>query len=322
VKGNEEMFKKLIQVGFVTREPKRIMESFSSIYNVGPWYFLKFCPNNVKSMKVYGKKQEYEMNIAVCPVGDVRFEYIEPITKSIFKDFYDCYGENAIHHLKFSIKDYKEALSFFTSRGIKIIQTGHQSGDCGKNKYNFIDTQKELGFITEIVHVTKNFVKPQPDYWFPAGDSNFNPIFIKPSVIGIVVKNIEDKIKKYEEFEIGPWQIHDFGKESNLKFKAKMAFCSLDNAIIKLIEPKSDSIFSEHLSKYDEGIHHIKMEVDDYEKILKYLLAEGVNVIYSDNYLDKIHFSFLDTKKHLNFVVQISDKEINNKLRSDVILHP
>ncbi|MHB8280251.1 MAG: VOC family protein [Candidatus Humimicrobiaceae bacterium] len=260
------MFKKLIQVGFVTKELKRTLESFSNIYNIGPWYFLKFCAENVKSMTIYGKKQEYAMNVAVCPIGDVRFEYIEPITESIFTDFYDYYSENVIHHLKLEAKDYKEALHFLTARNINIIQTGHQSGDSGKNIYNFLDTQKEFGFITEIVHVTKNFVKPQPDFWFPSECNNLDPIFIKPSIIGIVVKNIEDKIKKYEEFNIGPWQIHNFGKESNLKIKAKMAFCRLDNIIFKLIEPQSDSIFSEHLSKYGEGIHHLKMEVDGYEK--------------------------------------------------------
>ena len=50
------MFKKLIQVGFVTRELERIMDNYINIYNIGPWYLLKFCPENVKSMTVYGKK--------------------------------------------------------------------------------------------------------------------------------------------------------------------------------------------------------------------------------------------------------------------------
>ena len=316
------MYKKIIQVGFISRELKRIMDSCINIYGIGPWYLLKFCPENVKSMTVYGKKQGYEMNVAVCPVGDVRFEYIEPLDKSIFSDFYDHYNENVIHHLKFDVKDYKEALNFFTAGNINIIQTGHQLGDRGKNMYNFLDTQKEFGFITEIVNVTKNFIKPRPDSWIGSGQGDFNPVFIKPSVIGIVVKNIDDKVKKYEEFGIGPWKIYGFGRESNLKIKSRMAFCRIGNIIFKLIEPQSDSIFSEHLSKYGECIHHIKMEVDNYEKKLKFLLSKGIDVLYSDNYLDKIRFSFLDTNKHLNFTVQISDKEIKNESQSEIIIHP
>lgn len=316
------MFKKLMQAGFVSRDLDRVLDNFVNIYNIGPWYLLKFSPENVKSMSVYGKKKKYSMNVAVCPIGDTRFEYIEPITESIFSDFHDSYGENAFHHLKFGVKSYREALQFLDSKNIKIIQVGHQQGDAGKNMYNFLDTQKEFGFITEIVHVTKNFIKPQPDLWFPSDRNNFKPVFIKPSVIGIVVKNIEDKIRKYEEFKIGPWQIHDFGKESDLKIKTRMAFCRLENAMFKLIEPQSDSIFSEHLLKHGEGIHHLKMEVIDYAQTLKYLLSKGLNIIYSDNYLNKINFTYLDTDKHLNFIIEISDQEIKNELQPEMTMHP
>ena len=316
------MFEKLIQVGFVTRELERILDNYINIYNIGPWYLLKFCPENVKSMTVYGKKKGYEMNVAVCPIGDVRFEYIEPLTESIFADFYDSYKEDAVHHLKFGVKDYKEAFNFFASKNIELIQSGHQSGDRGKNIYNFFDTQKEFGFISEIVHVTKNFIKPQPQAWIGSGHGVFNPVFIKPSVVGIVVNNLADRIKKYLEFNIGPWEIHDFVKESNLKAKAKMAFCRLNNSVFKLIEPQSDSIYSEHLSEFGEGIHHIKMEVDDYKERLNYLVSKGINVLYSDNYLNEANFSILDTKKHLNFNIQLSDKEIKNIPGAGIIIHP
>lgn len=51
------MFEKLIQVGFVTRELDRILKNLVDIYKIGPWYLLKFSPENVRSMKVYGKKR-------------------------------------------------------------------------------------------------------------------------------------------------------------------------------------------------------------------------------------------------------------------------
>jgi len=316
------MFKKLIQVGFVSREPGRILDNYINIYNISPWYILKFCPENVKSMTVYGKKQEYAMNVFVCPIADVRFEYIEPITKSVFSDFHDQFSENAVHHLKFTVSNYRETLNFFASRNIELIQSGHQCGDAGQNIYNFFDTRKELGFITEIVHVTKNFIKPRPDCWLPSELNNLEPVLGNTTVVGIVVENIKDKIRKYEEFKIGPWQILDFGKESNLKVKTRMAFCRLDNVILKLIEPQSDSIFSEFLLKQGEGIHHLKLEVADYDKTLKYLQTKGISSIYSDSYLDKIRFSFLNTGSQLNFVLEISDKEIKNVLQSDITVHP
>ncbi|MHB1346791.1 MAG: VOC family protein [Candidatus Humimicrobiaceae bacterium] len=158
------MFNKLIQVAFVTTETDRILKNLAEIYNIGPWYVLRFSPENVKSMEFHGKKQKYSMNVSVCPVDDIRFEYIEPISESIFSEFADTFGENIVHHLKFEERSYKEALRFLDSKNVKIIQAGHQLGDTGKNMYYFLDTKKEFGFITEIVHVTRNFKKPSLIY--------------------------------------------------------------------------------------------------------------------------------------------------------------
>jgi glyoxalase/bleomycin resistance protein/dioxygenase superfamily protein len=317
------MFKELIQVGFVSKEISRILDSYINIYNIGPWYLLKFCPENVGSMRVYGKKQEYAMNVAACPIGDVRFEYIEPLTESIFSDFYNIYKDDIIHHLKFGVKDYEKTLNYFKKKNIDLIQVGHQLGDTGKNIFNFFDTKRELGFVTEIVNVTKGFIKPKPDLWIGSELKDYDPVFTRPSVIGLVVKDLEEKIKEYMKFDIGPWEIHNFGLKDDLNFEAKMAFCRLGNVILKLIEPGSDSIFSQDLSKYGEGIHHIKMEVENYEEKLDYLQSKGAEIICSGKYLDEINFSFLNTRKHLNFCVQISDKEINNKeSESGIIIHP
>ncbi|MDD3520659.1 MAG: VOC family protein [Actinomycetota bacterium] len=316
------MFEKLIQVGFISREIDRVLKSYTDIYNIGPWYILKFCPDNVKSMEVYGKRQDYAMTVAVCPIADIRFEYIEPLTSSIFSDFYDDYGEYAVHHLKLGGQDYKTSLDFFLSKNIKAIQTGHQIGGPGKNIYTFMDTLKELGFITEIVEVTSNFIKPEPEKWYPCDKKDFEPLFKKASMVGILVKNLEDKIKEYEKLEIGPWQIIDFNEKNNSDLQAKIAFCSRDNAILKLIQPYPGSIFGKHLMKYGEGIHHIKMEVDNYKHTLEHLKSNGLEIIYSGKYLNESEFSFIDTRKHLNFIVEISDKKIDRFSADSLILHP
>jgi len=316
------MFEKLIQVGFVSRESKRIMENFINIYNIGPWYVLKYHTDNVKSMTVYGEKREYSMNVAVCPIGDVRFEYIEPIKESIFSDFYNIHNEKAVHHIKLGVNDYKETLNFFNRKNIDLIQVGHQLGGPGKNIFHFFDTQEKLGFITEIVSVTEDFIKPQPDYWFPSETYNLSPSITRPSMVGIVVKNIEEKIKDYEILSIKSWQIKDFNSENDLSIKVKMAFCRLGNIVIKLIEPVSDSIFYDFLSKNGEGIHHIKMEVDNYEKTLEYLLKKDLKIIYSDNYKGEINFSFLDSDKHFNFIIELSDRKLTENSAVMDNIHP
>jgi methylmalonyl-CoA/ethylmalonyl-CoA epimerase len=316
------MFEKLIQIGFVSKEFDRILRNFTYIYDIGPWYILKFSPENVKSMQIYGKSQDYAMNVAVCPIGDIRFEYIEPITPSIFSDFYDKHGEYAVHHLKLGGQDYEYSLDFLKSRNINSIQIGHQQGIKGENLYNFMDTYKELGFIMEIVNVSQDFIKPPPESWFPKNHNDFKPIFKKASMVGILVKDLAKKVKQYERFGIGPWQVYGFDKKTGAGIDSKMAFCVRDNIVLKLIKPNPDSIFMEYLQKFGEGINHIKMEVNDYQKTLKYLKAKDLKVIYSSGYMNENEFCFIDTRKHLNFIVEISEREIRPNKEVEFIPHP
>ena len=143
-----------------------------------------------------------------------------------------------------------------------------------------------------------------------------------PSIIGIVVKDVEDKIRKYCDFGIIHWKIQDFDIKGDLDFKAKMAFCRLGNIIIKLIEPKSESIFLDHLNTWGESIHHIKMEVDDYEETLKYLNLNRVEIIFSGKYQEDTLFYYFNTIKHINFVIEISNKKISPDPKSGFPIHP
>ena len=84
-----------------------------------------------------------------------------------------------------------------------------------------------------------------------------------------------------------------------LGFKTKMAFCRFGNILFKMIEPGQESLFSGSLNKYGEGIHHIKMEVEDYERTLEYFESKNVEVIFSGEYNNGIRFSYINTLKHL-----------------------
>ncbi len=100
----------------------------------------------------------------------------------------------------------------------------------------------------------------------------------------------------------------------------KAAFCRLKNIQFKLIQPLDNSIFMDHLNSFGEIIHHLKMEVEDYNNTLNYLQSKGVNVIHSGTMEGGVNFSYLDTHKHINFMTEISEKKIDPK--KDLIIHP
>lgn len=162
----KNILKDIIQVGIVVRDLKNSMNNYIS-FGIGPFYVLKFSPDNVKEMYIKGKKQDYAMNIGVCTIGNVRLELIEPLTPSIYSEHLDNYGEGIIHHIKLDVSDYYDAFKYFQSLGIKSLQSGHQIGEKGINIFNYLDTKDLFGYICEIVYVSDDFIKPEPDYWYP-----------------------------------------------------------------------------------------------------------------------------------------------------------
>lgn len=320
-------FKNLKQVGMIVSNLESSMGKYAYNYGLGPMYVLEFNKENVENMYLYGKKKNYSMNLGVCNIGNVRFELIEPISKSIYSDYLSKYGEGIIHHLKLEVADYYKVIDVFKSNGIKIIQHGEQLGDKGKNIYTYLDTSNTLGFIIELVHVTEDFIKPKPDYWFPLDkEISVTPIFKNVFRVGIVIKNLKSKMKEYKNlFGLDAVAVKEFnykntsdmhidGIKNNYEIKA--CFYELGNAQIVLIEPLSESIYSDFLRKYGEGlIHHLGMEVEDYEKTLNYFKSKGIKVIQSGNYLNKIRYSYLSTSDELSYIVELAEtKRYNNFL--------
>jgi len=304
----------------VVQNLQESMEKYIYDYGIGPMYVLEFNPNNVSNMYLYGKKKKYSMNLGVSSIGDVRFELIEPITDSIYSDYIDKYGQGIIHHLKLAVNYYEKTLEYLESIGIEIIQVGHQLGDKGKNMYTYLDATSSLGFIIEVVNIEKDFIKPQPNRWFPEGKNLIpSPVFMKPNQVGIIVEDLEAKIEQYRDlFRLWPWTIKEFSSRNvsdmhiNKKKKdytTKIGFYTLGNVQLKLIQPLTESIFSKFYDKYGEGVvHHLGMEVKSYDKILSLLESKGINVIQSGCYQDKIRYSYLSTDKYLNFIVEIVEK--------------
>jgi len=312
----QPLFNNLIQVGMVVKNLKESMAKYLN-YGIGPFYVIRFSPDNVSEMSIYGKRKEYSMNLGVCTIGSVRFELIEPESESIYSRYLEDYGEGIIHHLKVGVKDYGYTLNYLESLGFKNIQSGHQIGVKGKNIYNYLNTTGSLGFISEIVNVTGNFKKPLPDAWYPDNNS-YNPLFNNPSHIGIVIKNLSQKIKQYKEIfglnllhkeKYNSKNVSDmYLYEKRKNYSNKVAFFDLGNVVIKLIEPLGYSIFSDFLEKHGEGfVHHLGMEVDDYERSVKTLLSKDARIIKSGCYLGKTEYAYFSTGPDLNFITEISD---------------
>jgi len=131
--------------------------------------------------------------------------------------------------------------------------------------------------------------------------------------VGVVVKNIDETIKYYEEvFGFGPFEIRQvdyadatyYGETAG--YRGKRAFFYLGPIQIELIELiDGKTIHEAFLKEKGEGVHHIAFEVNNLEESKRNAEKEGLKVIQSFARPDGSGFAYLDTDRTGGIVFEL-----------------
>ena len=134
--------------------------------------------------------------------------------------------------------------------------------------------------------------------------------------VGIVVRDIEKAMKVYENvFGIGPFQIFELDSEKlkNVQIhdmtgplRVKLAFAKsgdLEIELIQILEGKT--VFTDFLSKYGEGIHHLGFLVQDLDLELERMKASGIKVIQKGISRGKNKYAYLDSEKTCGVIYEL-----------------
>lgn len=140
-------------------------------------------------------------------------------------------------------------------------------------------------------------------------------LFKKVLQIGIVVRDLEESVRKYwHDCGIGPWlfytmdarNMHDLkvnGKPA--EFSMKVAMADLAGIQLELIEPLDENIYSEFLNEHGEGIHHIACDVDDFDRTISVCKEKGIPVLQEGETNAGLGFAYLDTRKTMACITEI-----------------
>ena len=159
------VFKSVLQIAVVVKNCDKSVRKYADDYGIGPWNIYEFNPNTVSDMILRGKKVDYAMRLALCDIGGVQWEIIEPKdSKSIYAEFLKEHGEG-LHHVAFGVDDYDQTMEFYRDRGHKILQGGTWEG----LTYTYLDSRKDLGVIAEIYKLVPEFKWPEPAARYPEG---------------------------------------------------------------------------------------------------------------------------------------------------------
>lgn len=140
--------------------------------------------------------------------------------------------------------------------------------------------------------------------------------------IGIIVKNLEDTVKRYHEiFGIGPWHFYTYKKPlvKEMTYYGKPANYSMRLALsyfgpmrIELIEPGAgESVYHDFIKEHGYGIHHLGLLTDNFEKSIQEASSAGIEMIMDGAGfgLDGDgHYAYLDTEKDFGVTLELIER--------------
>ncbi len=137
------------------------MERYTNEFRFGPWAVYTFGPDWIRNMPFRGKEQGYAMRLAICNVGRVQYELIEPVEgPNSYEEFLDECGEG-LHHLGYFVKDIDAEIQAMESKGFPLLQSGRGMGVEGDGAYAYFDT---VGCIMEAIQMPRRMPRPERTY--------------------------------------------------------------------------------------------------------------------------------------------------------------
>ena len=141
------------------------------------------------------------------------------------------------------------------------------------------------------------------------------PVFTETMQIGIVVRDLDAAIRRYEnDYGIGPWGVHTFkpGDLHDLREYGKpvqhsmrIATAMIGHVQWELIEPLDDeSIFARFLAEKGEGVHHIAVLAPNFDETVAMQAKRGNELALSCTF-SGIKIAHLATDRDLGVLIEI-----------------
>ena len=148
------------QIAFVVRDLDRAMAAWAGI-GISPWRVYTFGPERLSTMAFRGHEVSHAMRVALCSVGSITCELIEPLAgPSIYEEHLVRCGEG-LHHLGYYVDDIDAAVSAVAERGYAVLQAGSRFGVDDDGAYAYFDRAHDFGCILEAILGPRRMPEPE-----------------------------------------------------------------------------------------------------------------------------------------------------------------
>ncbi len=142
------------------------------------------------------------------------------------------------------------------------------------------------------------------------------PVFEGILQVCVVVRDIQKAVRTWEDiYGIGPWEIVRLteknavrrkihGVETDEPTESIVAMSQIGNTFLEIIQPVSlNSVYSEFLETFGEGIHHLAVKhTDDFISLMQ---ERGIEELSSAWINGERFCAYYNTKEDLGFISEI-----------------
>ena len=157
--------RRIFQICVVTKDLNQTIKDMVDYLSIGPWRVLALSDKTVRDAKflvnneTMDNTKTFKFYVAICMVGDVQFELIQPVYgDTMYQRFIDS-GREGLHHIKekISMEAWDSIKNRFLEQGMKITQ----SGWFGLSFFAYFDTEPILKFAFEVGSVPDQNIYPE-----------------------------------------------------------------------------------------------------------------------------------------------------------------
>jgi methylmalonyl-CoA/ethylmalonyl-CoA epimerase len=160
-----KFFADLTQVGIVVKDLRTSVKNYWNLFGIGPWSIYTYEPPFLTDMFVRDEESSFSMKVAFAWCGHMMLELIEPLEgESIYKEFL-AVREGAHHIASYSVSEASKTISELRKMGMKTLQSGRFTKDNFSVLFTYMDTEKELGTIIELLDARGT--RPEPLERYP-----------------------------------------------------------------------------------------------------------------------------------------------------------
>jgi methylmalonyl-CoA/ethylmalonyl-CoA epimerase len=143
------------------------------------------------------------------------------------------------------------------------------------------------------------------------------PLFTDTTQIAIVVRDLDATLRTYvDDYGLGPWEVFDIPPDGiddlvhddvPKQYGMRIALAMVGSVQWELIQPTDDiGPYTEFLEKKGEGLHHIGVNVRDYDDALAKLREMG-HTIHIGGSFHGTRLAYMSTDRDLHAMTEIVD---------------